>query len=96
MPIMTMGQALVKFLDNQYVSFDGKDTLTNIYSNNDVQTRYKITKFLPSNLIISPFGNGQYKFIIDPDEENYIERILHDITTMMHSYKGEHFNNKFT
>ena len=26
MPIMTMGQALVKFLDNQYVSFDGKET----------------------------------------------------------------------
>ena len=23
---MTMGQALVKFLDNQYVSFDGKET----------------------------------------------------------------------
>ena len=75
------------------VSFDGKDTLTNICSNNDVHARYKITKFLPSNLIISPFGNGQYKFIIDPDEENYIERILHDVTTMMHSYKGEHLNN---
>ena len=26
MAIMTMGQALVKFLDNQYVSFDGKET----------------------------------------------------------------------
>ncbi len=26
MPKMTMGQALVKFLDNQYVSFDGKET----------------------------------------------------------------------
>ena len=26
MSIMTMGQALVKFLDNQYVSFDGKET----------------------------------------------------------------------
>ena len=26
MPIMTMGQALVKFLDNQYVSFDGIET----------------------------------------------------------------------
>lgn len=26
MPIMTMGQALVKFLDNQYVSFDGQET----------------------------------------------------------------------
>ena len=26
MPIMTMGQALVKFLDNQYVSFDGEET----------------------------------------------------------------------
>ena len=26
MPIMTMGQALVKFLDNQYVSFDGNET----------------------------------------------------------------------
>ena len=26
MPIMTMGQALVKFLDNQYISFDGKET----------------------------------------------------------------------
>lgn len=26
MPIMTMGQALVKFLDNQYASFDGKET----------------------------------------------------------------------
>ncbi len=26
MPIMTMGQALVKFLDNQYVSFDGAET----------------------------------------------------------------------
>ncbi len=26
MPIMTMGQALVKFLDNQYVSFDGVET----------------------------------------------------------------------
>lgn len=26
MPIMTMGQALVKFLDSQYVSFDGKET----------------------------------------------------------------------
>ncbi len=26
MPIMTMGQALVKFLDNQYVSFDGKES----------------------------------------------------------------------
>lgn len=26
MPIMTMGQALVKFLDNQYVSFDDKET----------------------------------------------------------------------
>ncbi len=26
MPIMTMGQALIKFLDNQYVSFDGKET----------------------------------------------------------------------
>lgn len=26
MPTMTMGQALVKFLDNQYVSFDGKET----------------------------------------------------------------------
>ena len=26
MAIMTMGQALVKFLDNQYISFDGKET----------------------------------------------------------------------
>ena len=26
MPIMTTGQAIVKFLDNQYVSFDGKET----------------------------------------------------------------------
>lgn len=26
MSLMTMGQALVKFLDNQYVSFDGKET----------------------------------------------------------------------
>lgn len=26
MPIMTTGQALVRFLDNQYVSFDGKET----------------------------------------------------------------------
>lgn len=26
MPIMTMGQALVKYLDSQYVSFDGKET----------------------------------------------------------------------
>lgn len=26
MPIMTMGQALVRFLDNQYVSFDGNET----------------------------------------------------------------------
>ena len=26
MAIMTMGQALVKFLDNQYVSFDGVET----------------------------------------------------------------------
>ena len=26
MPKMTVGQALVKFLDNQYVSFDGKET----------------------------------------------------------------------
>lgn len=26
MALMTMGQALVKFLDNQYVSFDGKET----------------------------------------------------------------------
>ena len=75
------------------VSFDGKDSLTSICSDNSVQIRYKIARFLPPNLIISPFGDGQYKFIIDPDEENHIECILHDVIAMMRSYKGEHLDN---
>ena len=75
------------------VSFDGKDTMTSICSNDDVQTRYKIAKFLPSNLIISPFGNGQYKFIIDPDEENEFGVSWHDVLTMMQVYSGECLDN---